>query len=287
MHMILSMAPLLALSSLDVWEREASSRNSTGEFYLSTQGVTVSEAVLGMKGKLAIEKHGMLRIDGLVAKTACERMLKKVEEVRPMSTLGPRHHNVAVAVDRAVEGVYTSVIDKIYPVIRDLVTESGVLVAMGIMVNDPGAKYQTWHADTVPDPRSAKLFTFFVALEDITDDMGPTGLVGGSHRQPFINSCSEEIRATKRAPCHSLIDAHPKLAATLSQGDVLIMDSTIYHRANENTSGKRRRYFYFSMTSPGKLPVGSTYTLLDGYKTAQLTLKNYLSWARTRPGAGI
>eukprot|EP01064_Diplonema_japonicum_P012798 TRINITY_DN20154_c0_g1_i1.p1 TRINITY_DN20154_c0_g1~~TRINITY_DN20154_c0_g1_i1.p1 ORF type:complete len:300 (+),score=68.19 TRINITY_DN20154_c0_g1_i1:37-936(+) len=271
------------LGSLKIWEDEASSGVDKKEFTISSAGASVAEVNKDMQGKRSMDKNGMLRVDGVLDKKECETMLGKVEEIKPRQTKGNHHYNLPVVMDEAVQKICVTIIDKLYRTIKDTLGPDALLVAMGIMVNDPGAKYQKWHADTIPEKDVAKLYTYFVALEDVEDLMGPTGLVTGSHKGEWLSQCEKEITAAKRAPCSKLIDSSAKVSATLSQGDILIMDSTTQHRANANLSKKRRRLFYFSLTGPGRLPDGSTYTLHKGYKSAKLTLRNYRNWHKTDP----
>jgi hypothetical protein len=63
----------------------------------------------------------------------------------------------------------------------------------------------------------------------------------------------------------------------LREGDVLLMDSRVWHLGGANRSAKRRTLLYISMQVPNNAPTGSTYSLLDEYQ-GRFSLSNRSRW---------
>ncbi|KAJ9456130.1 hypothetical protein DIPPA_18288 [Diplonema papillatum] len=256
-------------------------------FFPSTGGVTVDEA--NEQGADLLREHGALRIDNLIDASTASYLTKLADRVAPRDEkpYARRHLNVPVPVeeDSGVEPALFEAFGNIFPMLSELVSLDALLVELAVMVNDPGADYQKWHADTIHQEGSAVLYSFFVAIDNITSDMGPTVLVPSSHREEQRNQCLQELRKSKQGYCDKWIDGQPRLGATLRPGDAIVFNSLLQHCASMNSSNKRRRIFYFSLSSPGRIPPGSTHTLNPAYKAAKLRLKDYKQWSSV-PFAG-
>eukprot|EP01064_Diplonema_japonicum_P024243 TRINITY_DN3476_c1_g1_i1.p1 TRINITY_DN3476_c1_g1~~TRINITY_DN3476_c1_g1_i1.p1 ORF type:complete len:308 (+),score=59.04 TRINITY_DN3476_c1_g1_i1:49-924(+) len=277
----------LALCGMQEWEAETYKKNETGEIYASQEGATVQE--VAKDGVRSISENGLLKVkDAVGDANSCKALGDLIDRLQPR--MEPKHanhhHNIAVELLPEVRDVVYRVIERNYNFLSSLLTEDAGLVELAMMVNDPGAAYQKWHADTVASPKVAKLFSFFIALDEISLDMGPTALVPRTHTQDFIDICNKEVTRTKKAVCAESFAPLSKIGATMSPGDMTVMDSTLQHRANENYSSRRRRIVYFSLAGPGVKPDGSTYTLLPGYSGH--ILKEYKTWhtADARLGGG-
>ena len=69
----------------------------------------------------------------------------------------------------------------------------GELTQLSAVISEPGSPQQTRHCDTeMVERRGDCLYTLLVALQDITLDMGPTMLWGGTHTAKFHALNSEE-----------------------------------------------------------------------------------------------
>ena len=53
---------------------------------------------------------------------------------------------------------------------------------MGAITSFPGAACQEFHTDVIYDQESSRVFTTFLALQDISSEMGPTLCFVGSHK---------------------------------------------------------------------------------------------------------
>jgi ectoine hydroxylase-related dioxygenase (phytanoyl-CoA dioxygenase family) len=114
------------------------------------------------------------------------------------------------------------------------------------MTSDPGSPRQPIHPDNSWTPTPV-LYTAFVALQDIDDEMGPTLFLPGTntkeaHQQFFHEDSQVRTEFCKRVEyCTS----------SLKKGDVQIMDSRVLHAGLDNRSQDRRRtLFYFTIRNP-------------------------------------
>ena len=102
------------------------------------------------------------------------------------------------------------------------------------IVSEGGARAQAAHCDTLPvegREDSARLLTLFVALQDIEASMGPTLVWPRTHTPSFHRALGEE------GPL--LLRSMPAFALTLEAGDVVLIDSRLWHSGGANTSARR------------------------------------------------
>eukprot|EP01060_Flectonema_neradi_P023530 TRINITY_DN3179_c4_g1_i1.p1 TRINITY_DN3179_c4_g1~~TRINITY_DN3179_c4_g1_i1.p1 ORF type:complete len:314 (+),score=49.16 TRINITY_DN3179_c4_g1_i1:52-942(+) len=268
---------VMVAGSLSDWVSQCQNKVSDSTV-ASTSGATTQEAI--ESGADILSQYGALRVDGVADESDCEVLLQKLEHEYPRKPTGEHmnHLNVGIVIDEKVRTLMEKSIERIYPLINQLVGANGLVEELAFMINDPGAKYQTWHADTVYTPKTAKMYSFFIALENITLDMGPTEVAPGITTPEMIKVCEEDMSKSKISFCRNTISSVPNIGATMKAGDVLIMDSICQHRASENLSDKRRRLFYYTLASQdGERPDGSTFTLLHPYKS-KLQLSDYRAW---------
>jgi Phytanoyl-CoA dioxygenase (PhyH) len=92
------------------------------------------------------------------------------------------------------------------------------------LVSDPGSGHQPLHPDYTGLP---PLFTVFVALQNVTTNMGPTVLVPTSHT---FRNAGELMQSV------DLSDPLSYRQAVIQRGDCIVMDSRTYHMGAGNTS---------------------------------------------------
>ncbi len=115
------------------------------------------------------------------------------------------------------------------------------VVELSALVSDSGAVCQPLHQDTTMEVQT---YTAFVALQDIDERMGPTLLLPGSHTE--IAHRLFDHPTTK----DEFISEREVKLGTMTQGDVVIMDSRCIHAGGANSSDRRRVLFYFTMRHP-------------------------------------
>jgi len=151
------------------------------------------------------------------------------------------------------------------------------LFELSAVIADPGAPRQPMHPGTAfraGDPDAA-VVTAFVALQDVTEDMGPTCIIPGTataeaHARfnDLADGGRERIALLREMPNH---------VGTLARGDANLMDSRLFRAGGSNDSPKRRVLFYISFRRRGKvMPSGS---LLYKLRRAGYALDNTEQWA--------
>lgn len=149
----------------------------------------------------------------------------------------------------AVEALQTLCSGLAGALIRELLSPRACLAELSCLVTDPGAEQQPLHTDTERDSDGTPLYTVFVALQDITINMGPTNVCPGTHTQHVLSYIPGPA-----------VQMWPRTPVTLDRGSALIMDSRLLHCGGANT-GSRRRLLYCTWAAPGCSPSGSTYTI--------------------------
>jgi Phytanoyl-CoA dioxygenase (PhyH) len=146
---------------------------------------------------------------------------------------------------------------------------------LSCLISDPGSIAQPLHPDSPYYPNQAPLWTVFVALQNVSSDMGGTVVVPGTHTMKFHDqlgpSSNNEFRSLVKKECSYQ-------RADLSIGDCIVMDARTFHYGSANTSDQRRTLLYFTIRNPyhvqrGYPNCGSLYPDLDGtLTTAQYIL---------------
>mmetsp|Transcript_17939 Transcript_17939/g.27144 ORF Transcript_17939/g.27144 Transcript_17939/m.27144 type:complete len:450 (+) Transcript_17939:46-1395(+) len=151
---------------------------------------------------------------------------------------------------------------------EELVTLDGELYELAAVVTDPGSDRQIVHPD-LPFQYPAPLYVIFLALQDVTPDMGPTSFLLGTHTEEqnriFNSNTDDKDEQLKNAKCR---------LATLKKGDAVLFDARILHCGNANQSTKSRGLFNFSFRNPqvtGNL--GYEGSIRPGY-CEQMTLRD-------------
>ena len=148
--------------------------------------------------------------------------------------------------------------------LQTLLGQDAVLYELSCLISDPGSHRQVMHPDT-PCSASANeepvLYTCFVALQDISLEMGPTTWMPGTHtleaHEIFQNEATKDEQ----------LSAGPAVLGLLPKGSCGIFDSRLLHCGGANTSSstssgdnhnnnnhdKKRAVFYFSFRNP-KVP---------------------------------
>jgi hypothetical protein len=128
---------------------------------------------------------------------------------------------------------------------ENLVTCEGELYELAAVITDPGSKRQQVHPD-LPFQQEAPLYVIFLALQDVTEEMGPTSFLMRTHtyeeNTTFFNLAKKD---------EQLSGANCRLS-TLKKGDAVLFDARILHCGNANhpVDGSTRALFNFSFRNP-------------------------------------
>ena len=144
----------------------------------------------------------------------------------------------------AIQSALREVISNLKPLLLQLegMEEVGVLHELSSIVSDGGSPRQCLHCDTPYLDGVKPLYTFFVALQDVDDDMGHTTFLPGT-MTPEVHGIFNSGEKQK----NNLIAMSPAFRSNLKKGDVAIFDSRLLHCGGANESeDKRRILFYFT-----------------------------------------
>ncbi|KAK3249672.1 hypothetical protein CYMTET_40908 [Cymbomonas tetramitiformis] len=168
--------------------------------------------------------------------------------------------------------------------------DSALLCELGVIASTPGALRQPVHPDTVctgdadEKPIYTSFIASFIALQDVTDVMGPTCLI------PATNNVAAHtaLCGIEHQSHIDLLASSPSIRGTIRKGDCIIFDSRTLHCGGENFSDLRRVLMYISVQSPASGATGlppyperrtppSAYSMLSEYHN-RFPLKSYLQW---------
>jgi len=143
------------------------------------------------------------------------------------------------------------------PLLNPLVGDGAMLHEVSSLVSDPGAPRQCVHADTIvlpcpqyPEVTMEPLYTFFIALQDVEDDMGHTVFLPKTH-----TPAAHLIWNTTQKQKENFIKINKAVQSKLRTGETALFDSRVLHCGRENTSQKRRVLFYFTLSRQQDWPL--------------------------------
>mmetsp|Transcript_76343 Transcript_76343/g.150993 ORF Transcript_76343/g.150993 Transcript_76343/m.150993 type:complete len:293 (+) Transcript_76343:133-1011(+) len=127
---------------------------------------------------------------------------------------------------------------------KALCGEDAPLWELAVLVSAPGSVPQQLHTDTdfYVDPC---LFTAFVALQDVTWNMGPTHFLPGTHTL----AASEAF--TSMETQEGLLRASHPVAGLLKAGDATLYDSRLVHGGGANAADDTRVLLTITFRHPG------------------------------------
>lgn len=147
-----------------------------------------------------------------------------------------------------------------------LLSDAAVLYEFSCLMSDPGSQRQVVHPDNPFDPTTSCasaddkgfLYTCFIALQDITLDMGPTTWIPRTHTRAMhtIFLQQEEDVAQGENANHRpkgkewLLRTQPSVVGVLPKGSCAVFDSRILHCGGANESNQSRALLYFSFRNP-------------------------------------
>jgi len=114
---------------------------------------------------------------------------------------------------------------------------------LSALVADPGAASQPIHPDSVFTD-DAVMYTCFVALQDVSDLMGPTIFLPSTHS----SHCHS---AHKKADTKdAFLAGREYRRGSVRKGDAMLMDSRTLHCGSANLSESRRALLYVTVRNP-------------------------------------
>lgn len=223
----------------------------------------------------------------------------------------PLHrHSFPLEITQGIEGVLRHVLAGADAnLFTELCGDDGVLVELSALLTFPGAKAQAIHTDipfnALPEDKVEgipPLCSVFVALQDITREMGPTMILRGTHKRHFHRTIkatqesydssgnlevlivatgssqdSDETLRESEPPTFSeeqMYDA----ALICGGGLTYVMDTRCAHAGGANQSASSRAVLCFSFqkdTKPLEKARGFTYHLRHDLQREKLRLSDF------------
>lgn len=216
---------------------------------MSHEKRTTTKESIGEAKKAArvLEKNGLVFLKSVVPGDVCDRILADLnatcDECKEMYGDALRRTDVLLGADddgvkEALEfacGEKGGNIRNILSFIDDA-TEDAVLVELSVLATEKGADRQVLHPDVAYDAPHETLYSVFIALQDVTQDMGPTLFVLNSHDKrthdqlPKTKWTEKEFDVLRTKTCAE---------ALLKKGDAVLYNARAFHQGGENTHGRR------------------------------------------------
>ena len=196
--------------------------------------------------------------------------------IAPPASLVPCRWNLLLDMNEITRSAIHEALLKSFPVFEAVCGSQATLCDLSALVADPGSTAQQLHFDTrysdaegsdeevettLPKKkkqnvqRQKRLVTAFVALQDVSAEMGPTLIV------PWTNTkhSHEEVAENQHEEGASVLEAisNTGTACVLQKGDMVLMDSRTLHKGTANVSRTRRVLLDFAFMRPKSEP--STY----------------------------
>jgi ectoine hydroxylase-related dioxygenase (phytanoyl-CoA dioxygenase family) len=128
--------------------------------------------------------------------------------------------------------------------VESILGKQALLREWSCLISDPQSQRQVVHPDTPWQPEPV-LYTCFLALQDVTMDMGPTTWLPETHTQPIHKQFQDES-----GPKDHLLATTPNVLGILPKGACAIFDSRLLHCGGSNKSDQSRALLYCSFQNP-------------------------------------
>jgi len=230
----------------------------------------------------SIDRDGYMIVPNVLSHKECNNLLKIIKIAKkkkmPMGNIHSTNHRedrmiYVTDVDRYIK----KIIKKTSHMWKRTLGNNPLICECSSLLSYPGSVNQIWHTDTNFAKNDAQLMSIGIALEDITEDMGPLHVFKGSHKMYKkdlltiynnnninINKCSlkEKGLCAQYISKACEIKGYKLVKCVAKKGDLVAWKSSIVHRGSGNISNKVRPVFYFSLLNTnGNPPLGSTYSL--------------------------
>lgn len=237
----------------------------------------------------SINKNGVVVIPNILSTSDCDHLLKIINqeeknEFQQKVSINSDINRCDVHLPLENTQKY---IKKIYLKLKhfcDTLLPGSQLIENSAFITYPPSFPQAWHIDyeidhAIQNDNIVNVMSFGIALDDITDNMGPLEYYKGSHKiwqhhdKLFekYNIPEEEFDTDEyeNIPDGSKIQRYQHLCnalnlkkkiCTCKKGSLVIWSWRGIHRGGAN-SEKRRPVFYFSLMEKGQDPEGTVYSL--------------------------
>ena len=202
----------------------------------------------------SMEVEGYARINGVLsAETASEllaavnaelaRRKAEAKEMDDLTTLKgfgdvlmkDNRYDLYLDLEPPVQQALNEVLGKLQPLFAEVLGEDAELFELSALISDPRSPRQPVHPDTpYRDGDGAAVLTAFVALQEVEEAMGPTGVIPRTHTKEAHERFNSRDDGGREKI--ALLRASPNHVGVLSTGDVNLIDSRLIHAGGANES---------------------------------------------------
>ncbi|KAL7471777.1 hypothetical protein ACHAXS_012230 [Conticribra weissflogii] len=246
-----------------------------------------------------LQTEGVLRLDDVLPPATADALLHYVRSLRRASELQvrsgevpPLHrfadvllksHRCDLPLPLGQSPLLSSALHSLLlrspvaSVVERVFGRDATLHEFSCLVSDPGSQRQVLHPDTPHlDGKGPVLYTCFVALQDVTPEMGPTLWMPGTHSKEAHDAFGDG------SVKDDFLRNQTAVAGTLKKGDCAVFDSRVLHCGTANRShleggtrsvgGTSRALFYFSFKNPEVGYTGNPASIRPEIGRAMVTL---------------
>mmetsp|Transcript_34386 Transcript_34386/g.78366 ORF Transcript_34386/g.78366 Transcript_34386/m.78366 type:complete len:483 (-) Transcript_34386:115-1563(-) len=228
------------------WESAASTLEQDGVVLL--QSFLPSQRIAELRSKLGVHMSALdVRKDLGEFPAVRELNVKALHEVEPtleepnFSGVGRKHFLLrGNAVEGLVSDVQAGLLPLVWEHLSKIAAQRGLsqeqrpyLSEVQLLVTDPCAVGQLWHADNVSPG-----VTVYVPLTSVPAEIGATHFIYGTH-----HLLRQELPLRRRLLSFfsSFLTVEGLQTATMQAGDALVYDSRVFHKTTENRLYNRTR----------------------------------------------
>ena len=156
-------------------------------------------------------------------------------------------------------------------IISSIFGNDAILHEFSCLMSDVGSQRQVIHPDTpFIQGKGPVLYTCFIALQDVTLDMGPTTWLPRTHTKEIHDAFTAGTESKDE-----LLKTQPAVLGLLPKGSCGIFDSRLLHCGSANKASdpsKSRALFYFSFKNPTVGYTGNPASIRAELGSAEVTL---------------
>jgi len=191
-----------------------------------------------------VENRRKKRCDLLLSLVAPEEQ----EQEESSTTTSSKHNAAAIQRENIMPKVLNELLGQdgtLRLIYEELVTMEGEFYELAAVITDPGSDRQQIHPD-LPFRQEAPLYVIFLALQDVTESMGPTTFLLGSQ------SYEERVKFDDLSQRDEQLATANSRLALLKKGDAVLFDARLLHcgNANDELNGATRAMLNFSFRNP-------------------------------------
>ena len=218
-----------------------------------------------------LTQDGVLRLNNICTSELCDRLLESINDSLALELASKNPEKVETGFGNVLArdnrwdmylpptGCYLEALESMFGIKESPLSvlfndvfggQDAELHELSSLICDCGALSQPIHPDSQHDSSSmgfsklGPMYTIFLALQDVEEDMGPTVFLPRTNTQ----TCHESFKGSTDTKADFLAGCEYR-QSLLRKGDVAVMDSRTLHMGHENVSS-RRVLFYFTLRSP-------------------------------------